>query len=113
MHCYNCVRGFQHGPRRTMFPNSDASEATVRRIPAAEHPLIAVVDSSEEIVDVLAEILREDGFRADSFVPAVDSAPAQVAAFLSALRPDCCLFGVSFPFEQSWAAFRELRRLLP
>jgi len=76
-------------------------------------PLIACVDSSEDVVQLLADYLRLEGFRAVTRVTPVRWGAEPVIAFLTDLRPDACVFTVSLPYAESWAEFQAVRAAVP
>src|SRR3712207_4274491 len=81
--------------------------------PRETSPLIACVDSSEDVTQLLADYLRLEGMRAVTHVTPVRWGAAPVIAFLTDLRPDVCVFTVSAPYAESWAEFQALRAALP
>ena len=81
--------------------------------PSENVPLVAYVNSSEDIVELLAEVLRDEGFRAVTHVTPSRLGPAPVMTFLSQLLPQACVFNVSVPYEQSWAEFVQVQAAVP
>ena len=76
-------------------------------------PLIACVDSSEDVTRLLADYLRLEGFRAVTHVTPVRWGAGPVITFLTDVRPDACVFTVSLPYAESWAEFRVVRAAVP
>ena len=76
-------------------------------------PLVACVDSSEDIAQLLADYLRLEGLRAVTHVTPVRWGAEPVIAFITNLRPDACVFTVSLPYAESWAEFQTLRAAIP
>jgi DNA-binding response OmpR family regulator len=83
-------------------------------MPADERsPLIACVDSSEDIAELLADYLRLEGFRAVVHTTPVRFGPASVIAFVQNVQPDVCIYTVALPYDESWREFQALRAAVP
>ncbi len=83
-------------------------------MPTSEpRPLIACVDSSEDIVQLLADYLRLEGFRAVAHATPVRWGAEPVIQFIAQLRPDACVYTVSLPYAENWAEFQALRAAVP
>ena len=80
---------------------------------AKSAPLVACVDSSEDVAQLLAEYLRLEGFRAVTHVTPVRWGAQPVIDFVTELRPDACIYTVSLPYDESWAEFQALRAAAP
>ena len=76
-------------------------------------PLVACVDSSEDVAQLVADYLRLDGFRAVTHVTPVCWGAEPVISFVTELRPDACVFTVSLPYAESWREFQALRAAAP
>jgi DNA-binding NtrC family response regulator len=76
-------------------------------------PLIACVNSSEDLVQLLAEYFREEGFRAVTQVSSVRSDPTRLVTFLTDLHADACIYSVSPPYDAGWQEFLKLRTAVP
>ena len=76
-------------------------------------PLVAVVNSSEDVVQLLADYLRLDGFRAVTHVTPIRWGSEPVVRFVSELRPDACIYNVSLPYAESFAEFRAVCAAVP
>ena len=76
-------------------------------------PLIACVDSSEDVVEMLADYLGLEGFRAVTHVTPVRWGTEPVVRLVAEVRPDACVFTVSLPYVESWAEFQALRAAVP
>jgi hypothetical protein len=64
-------------------------------------PLVACVNSSKELLDLLADVLKADGLRAVTMVSSLREGIRPVVDFLGQLRPDACIYAVSVPYRQS------------
>ena len=76
-------------------------------------PLVACVNSSEDIVLMLAEHLRMKGVRTVTHVTPVRWGSEPVIEFLVNLRPDVCLYAVSIPYDANWRELEALRAVVP
>src|SRR3712207_2819425 len=76
-------------------------------------PLVACVDSSEDVVQLLADYLRLEGFRAVTHATPVAWGVDPVIRFVADLRPDACVYNVSLPYRENWAEFEALRAAVP
>jgi DNA-binding response OmpR family regulator len=76
-------------------------------------PLIACVDSSEDVANLLADYLRLEGFRTVAHTTPIRWGAEPVISFIAELRPDACVFTVSLPYAESWAEFQALRAAVP
>ena len=76
-------------------------------------PLIACVNSSEDIVKLLAEVMKHEGWRAVTHVSPAELGPAPTVEFLTQVRPQACIYSVSLPYAESWANFQQVREAVP
>ena len=76
-------------------------------------PLIACCNSSEDIVTLLADVMKDEGWRAVTHVSPTAQGPAPTIEFLTQVRPQACIYNVSLPYEVSWAEFEQVRAALP
>lgn len=76
-------------------------------------PLIACVDSSEDIVHLLAALMSGEGFRTVTHTTPIRNGPDDVVHFVRDLQPDVCIYSVSIPYRESWAEFQLLRAAIP
>lgn len=79
----------------------------------ATPPLIACVNSSADIVELLADVFRDEGFRAVSHASPTGAGVGPSLAFLRDLQPLVCVFNISIPYAASWAEFQTIRQALP
>jgi DNA-binding NarL/FixJ family response regulator len=79
----------------------------------ADPPLIACVNSSEDVVLLLRDLMLEEGWRAVTHVTPLRYGSAPVIQFLRQLQPDVAVYTVSLPFRESWAEFQQLRAAVP
>ena len=76
-------------------------------------PLIACCNSSEDIVALLADILKDEGFRAVTHLSPTRLGPEPTIEFLTQVRPHACIYSVSLPYPESWANFQRVREAVP
>jgi DNA-binding response OmpR family regulator len=81
--------------------------------PSLPAPLIACINSSEDLVWLLAEYFRDEGFRAVTQVSSSRTDPTRLLVFLRDLQPDACLYAISPPYEAGWAEFQRLTAAMP
>lgn len=81
--------------------------------PPAVPPLVACVNASENVTDLLAEYLRLDGFRAVPLVVPLRAHGEPLHRLISDLRPDACIYTIGPPYPEGWQAFAALRAALP
>ena len=81
--------------------------------PTEMGPLVACVNSSEDLVQLLAEYLELEGFRAVAHATPIRWGAGPVIDFVSDLRPDACVYSVGPPYEASWREFEALRAAVP
>ena len=82
-------------------------------MPPAHPPLIACVDSSDDLVEFLRDVFVQDGLRAVPYASSVREGIEPLLAFLTPLAPDAVIYGVSFPYQEHWAQLEQLRARLP
>jgi len=73
-------------------------------------PLIAVMNSSRDLVTVLQTALEQDGFRTVTLVSTIVGGAAGPLAFLREHQPAAAVYSVSPPYRESWAILEEVRR---
>ena len=76
-------------------------------------PLVACVNSSQDLLDLIADALQTCGLRAVTMVSNLREGVRPVIAFLHQLRPDACVYAVSVPYRPSWAEFLAVRAAVP
>ena len=76
-------------------------------------PLVACVDSSEDIVALVADVLKDEGWQAVTHVTPATEGPAPTIDFLTQAQPQACIYSVSLPYAASWANFQAVRDAMP
>ena len=79
----------------------------------SQPPLVACLNSSQDLVDLMADVLDYDGFRTVSFAASHKDGPQPLIAFLHQTRPQVCVFAISPPYEESWAICQQVRQAVP
>jgi DNA-binding NtrC family response regulator len=74
-------------------------------------PLIAVMNSSTDLVNLLQTSLVQDGFRVVTHVSTIRSGVDDVLTFLREQQPDAVVYSVSPPYRESWDVLAAVRRL--
>jgi DNA-binding NtrC family response regulator len=72
-------------------------------------PLIAILNSSHDIADLVERALVDEGFRTATFVSAVARGTPDPLRFLATARPQVCVCGVSPPYQESWTILQVIR----
>jgi len=80
---------------------------------ASATPLIAVMNSSADLVRVLQTALEEDGFRTVTLVSTIADGAAGPLAFLRTHAPVAAVYSISPPYRESWDILREIRQRWP
>lgn len=73
-------------------------------------PLIAVMNSSADLVSVLQTALEEDGFRTVTLVSTIADGADGPLAFLRKHQPTASVYSISPPYRESWDILQEIRQ---
>ena len=76
-------------------------------------PLVACVNSSQDLVTFLRDIFVHEGFRAVPYATSLAEGPETLITFLQQLSPQAVVYAVSLPYQKSWAEFEQVRAALP
>jgi DNA-binding NtrC family response regulator len=88
--------------------------AEVRAIPDLPFvPLVAVLDSSQDIVTLIQQVLVDEGYRVVTLATSVQLGGVSEREFLLQHQPQAVVCAVGPPYEKSWAIFRMLATELP
>ncbi|MCL6648519.1 MAG: hypothetical protein K6U89_09320 [Chloroflexi bacterium] len=69
-------------------------------------PLIAVLNSSSEVIRILRETLEADGFRTVGYhVGSAQSGEETAEAFFARYRPRVAIYDISIPYDRNWQVF--------
>jgi DNA-binding response OmpR family regulator len=73
----------------------------------AEPPVIAVINSSEEVVTMLRELFEEEGFRTVAgHIPEIRRGEEDLIAFFEQHDPAVVVWDIALPYEENWTFFR-------
>ena len=73
-------------------------------------PVVAVVNSSEDVVTLIREVLEEEGFHTVvGHVPSFKSGKDDLLAFLETHDPAAIVFDVAPPYEDNWRFLQLVR----
>src|SRR4051812_3614953 len=71
-------------------------------------PLIAILDSRQESIDLLQSILENEGFATVSdFIVDFREGHKDIVAFFKAHQPNAVVYDIAPPYIQNWTFFRE------
>lgn len=76
-------------------------------------PLVAVINSSQDIVTILQSALAQDGFPSVALVSTIAGGASAPLAFLREQQPAAVLYSVSPPYRESWQILQAVRRDWP
>jgi DNA-binding response OmpR family regulator len=75
-------------------------------------PKIAIINTSEETMNLLGDVLSEDGFEVVSaYVVDLKRGRVDVDGFFAEHRPDALIYDVALPYEENWSFC--VNRVLP
>jgi DNA-binding response OmpR family regulator len=73
-------------------------------------PVIAVVNTSEEITDLLTVVFQMEGFRVvQAYTRDIKRGRLDFAALVQEHHPDVVLWDVAIPYEENWALFQTVQ----
>ena len=73
-------------------------------------PLVAVLNSSADLVRILETALQEDGYRIVTLVSTIADGAAGPLAFLRKHEPVATVYSISPPYQESWDILLEIRQ---
>jgi DNA-binding response OmpR family regulator len=76
----------------------------------ASGPLIAVMNSSADLVRLLKTALEDDGFRTVTLVSTTADGALGPLTFLRTQQPAAAVYCISPPYRQSWEILQEVRQ---
>jgi DNA-binding response OmpR family regulator len=73
-------------------------------------PLVAIINTSEEVVEFLREALEQEGYaHTAEDVLTFKRGERDVETFLQYHDPDVVIWDIGFPYEENWKFFTQLR----
>ncbi len=78
----------------------------------AASPKIAILNSSQDLLELLAEAFRDEGFRVVThhLIP-FRRGQEDVAAFFARHRPEVVIWELNIPYDENWAYFQRIRQM--
>jgi DNA-binding response OmpR family regulator len=72
-------------------------------------PLVAVINTAEEMFKLLEQILHQEGYRTVSaYVPDLKRGTPTAEEFLREHDPAVVLWDIGIPYEENWAFFQQV-----
>ena len=72
-------------------------------------PVLAVINTSEEITELLTAVFRMEGFRVVAvYVPSLKRDQPDIAAFFRQHQPQVAVWDIAIPYEENWAYFQSV-----
>ena len=72
-------------------------------------PTVAVVDTSEEVADLLCQVVEEEGWRAvRAYTTDFKRGREDLALFLAEHRPAAIIWDIALPYEENWRFFQSV-----
>jgi CheY-like chemotaxis protein len=66
-------------------------------------PLIAIINTTVETIDMLREVLEDEGFAAvAAYVVALKRGDQDLATFFAEHQPQAVIFDIAIPYEENW-----------
>ena len=82
-----------------------------------DQPCIAIINTSEETLQLLQELMMDAGFASVSaYVPEFKRGERDIGAFFREYQPQAVLYDIAIPYIENWKFFQEqvlARDLLP
>jgi CheY-like chemotaxis protein len=76
----------------------------------AYRPLVAVLNTSEDFIALLMELLEMEGFRSVAdYITHFRSGKKDIRAFFTDHQPDIVLYDIAIPYEKNWEFFQHVR----
>lgn len=73
-------------------------------------PVVAIVNTSEDIASFLSALLTAEGFRpVAAFVPDFRDGKRDLGAFLAEYQPAAIIWDIALPYDLNWAYFQTVR----
>jgi DNA-binding response OmpR family regulator len=73
-------------------------------------PTLAILNSSEDLLELLVEVFREEGFRVVTrHLMPLRRGQEDVAQFLARYRPEVVIWELNIPYDKNWAFFQRIR----
>lgn len=77
----------------------------------APRPTLAILNSSEDLLELLAEAFKDEGFRvATHHLMPFRRGQDDVTQFFAQHRPDVAIWELSVPYNENWTFFQRMRQ---
>lgn len=79
----------------------------------AQKPLVAVLDTSIDFINLLAELLQLEGYgTVCDYTPLFRDGKKDIAAFLRQHKPQVIVYDIALPYMENWKFFNHVRELV-
>lgn len=94
-------------PRRWFTPTHSVVASVMHMMEDNLRPLVAVINTSDEVVNLLTTFLEMEGYRsASAFVSDFREGRADLSAFIQQYSPRAIIWDIAIPYEENWSFFR-------
>ncbi|MDP9310378.1 MAG: response regulator [Chloroflexota bacterium] len=78
-----------------------------------QKPLVAVLDTSEDFMNVVTEVLDMEGYATVAdFLIEFRRGKKDILSFLAAHQPDVIIYDIALPYQENWQFFKYVRELV-
>lgn len=76
----------------------------------ASRPVLAILNSSEDLLELLTEAFKDEGFRVVTHhLMPFRRGQEDMTQFFAQHRPDVAMWELSIPYEENWTFFQRMR----
>lgn len=77
---------------------------------ASNRPVVAVLNTSKEIIEILSEVLEDEGMQTvTAYIVDFKRGNADLQAFLAEHHPQAIVYDIVPPYEDNWKFFQTIR----
>jgi DNA-binding response OmpR family regulator len=77
----------------------------------AQIPVIAIINTSEEITTLLTSLFQMEGFRTvAAYALDLKRGRSDIESFFQEHHPQVAIYDVAIPYEENWAFFQQLQQ---
>jgi DNA-binding NtrC family response regulator len=74
----------------------------------AARPLIAIINTAQEVIELLQNLFDDEGFATVSiYVPDIKRGRQDLRAFFQEHRPQAVVYDIAIPYVENWQFFQE------
>jgi DNA-binding response OmpR family regulator len=78
----------------------------------ASQPLVAVLNTSEDCIAILIELLEMEGFHAVAdYIMDFRTGKKDIRGFFAEHQPDVVLYDIAIPYEKNWEFFQYIQAI--